>query len=138
MSYPIRINEIVKDRVKNSRCEIQICLRPKQVAEHHSDEHCQDVRASGEPPHERTHPIAHRVSARSEGDCLFEHQEKRDSDPGGRDQGEDRLRREVHCCPPDGDVLPLAGPHRKCPRRMPTTTATMNAHAGWSWTAGRM
>ena len=39
---------------------------------------------------------------------------------------------------PDGEVLPVAGPHRKCPRRIPITTAMTKAVPGYECTAGLM
>ncbi len=71
--------------------QISFCLRPKQVAEHHSDEHRKDVSAAGEAPNKGPHSVAHRVSARSQGEGLFEHEQERDPNPRGRDQSEDRL-----------------------------------------------
>src|SRR5713226_4356250 len=136
LSYPIRDNERRRNNDRQRTCQksrgarLALRSRPEQVAQHHPDQDRQHVGAPRESPDKRPHAVAHRVPAAPQGDGLFEHEQKRDTDSGRGDQRQDRLGTQVHVCPPPGDVRPRAGPQRKCPSRMPTTTATMNAHAG--------
>src|SRR5438477_12108709 len=102
------------------------------MAEHHPDHNREHIRAARETPDQSPHAIRDRVAAAAQRDGFLEHKEKRDAHAGRGDERQDHLWGEVHGVPSVGEVLPLAGPHRKWPRRIPTSTATMNAHAGWS------
>src|SRR5207253_10683002 len=113
-------------------------LRPELVAQEHADHDRERVGHARESPDGRSHVVADRVATRAQGDRLFEHQQERDQCKCGRDEGDDGLGCDRHGFMPCGDVRPHAGPHRKCPSRMPITTAMTNAAPGYEWTEDRM
>src|SRR4051794_24842217 len=100
-------------------------LRPEQVSEDHSDDDRHRVGDARETAYGGADVVGDRVAAGAERHRLLEHQEKRDERHQSRDQGDDGLRTEVHFLAA-GDVRPWAGPQRKWPMTMPTTTAMTN------------
>src|SRR5207245_10123738 len=95
------------------------------------------VHPAREPPDECPHAIVDRILPAPQCESFLEHQEKDDADARGRDKGQNRLGGQIHAWPSPGEVRPLAGPQRKCPRRTPMTMEMANAHTGCSCTAGR-
>src|SRR5205814_8978761 len=67
----------------------------------------------------------------------LEYQEQRDQRGRRSADGQDRFRGEGHRRH-SGDVGPYAGPHRKWPIMMPSTTAATRPIPGYECTAGRM
>src|SRR5438034_305490 len=95
-------------------------------AEKHVDQDRKGIRDAGKAADEGADIVVERVIARAEGERLLEHEQESDQRRRGGDEGQDRLRRKPHCLGA-GEVRPNAGPHRKCPSSIPTTTAITNA-----------
>src|SRR5581483_10586363 len=97
-----------------------------------ADEHGKRVGQPREATHDGAHAVVQRIAAAAQRERLLEHEQERDAGADGRDERKDRAR--VHAFGPAGDVRPDAGPHRKWPSRIPTTTAITKADPGYACT----